>query len=168
MKKQLLIAISIFPLLTACDVFEDSKNAVEQQYLSEHQAISEVITQIRAHGLNAIETGKASSSVAQCIVSKLEADPMGRLIELEGTLQESANIADLINSMSQLTEQEISLASIPDLLNQGANTLSYLRHLLKTYELTELKAQISELLDEGKNTSQDIGAHLRGIIEQCE
>ncbi|MCF6435959.1 hypothetical protein [Pseudoalteromonas sp. MMG022] len=153
--------------LSGCDLFENSKVAIEQQYLAQHQELQRAVEGIRQQGLNTFSASAEKGSVAACVAKQLEMDPMGSLIVVEGALQDSANLADLINTIENLTEQEVNLESIPNLLRQGADTLSYLRTLLSTYELQDLQQQAHELLLDGQTQSQNIGEHLRGLVEQC-
>ncbi|MCF2857842.1 hypothetical protein L1286_10195 [Pseudoalteromonas sp. SMS1] len=154
-------------LTTGCDVFEDSKAQIEAQYLAENQELQAVIEQIREQGLEAMSRSAEAGSLAGCVVGKLDGDPMGALVEVEGALQDSASVAELANSIANLGDQEISLETIPELLKAGAETVTYLKTMLETYDLGELQSQFSVLLEQGQTKTEDIGTHLRGLIEQC-
>ncbi|MEJ6474530.1 hypothetical protein [Pseudoalteromonas piscicida] len=168
MLRTVILASSITLVLSGCDVLEDSKAQVEAQYLSEHQELQQVVEQIRDKGIASVQASAAAGSVAACVANNLDADPMGALIAVEGALQDSANLNELLNSISRLSQQEISIEQFPDLLQQGADTVRYLKTLLAQYDLTELKQQASVLLEQGQTKTQDVGAHLRELIESCQ
>ncbi|PCK31770.1 hypothetical protein [Pseudoalteromonas piscicida] len=168
MLRTVILASSITLMLSGCDVLEDSKAQVEAQYLSEHQELQQVVEQIRDKGIASVQASAAAGSVAACVANNLDADPMGALIAVEGALQDSANLNELLNSISRLSQQEISIEQFPDLLQQGADTVRYLKTLLAQYDLTELKQQASVLLEQGQTKTQDVGAHLRELIESCQ
>ncbi|MCG7554800.1 hypothetical protein [Pseudoalteromonas sp. Of11M-6] len=168
MLRAIAFASTMVVSLTACDMLEDSKAQIEAQYLSEHQELQQVVEQIRDKGIESVQASAEAGSVAACVANNLDADPMGALIAVEGALQESANLSDLLNSISRLSQQEISIEQFPDLLQQGADTVRYLRTLLEQYDLAELKQQASHLLEQGQTKTQDVGAHLRTLIESCQ
>lgn len=168
MKKTLTFAALLTVSLSGCDVFESSKAQIEQQYLSENQELKAAIDAIREQGLQAVATSAESGSVAACVAKNLDSDPMGALIEVEGALQDSADLAGLVETINSLTEQELSLETIGKLLQHGAETVDYLKTLLSQYELSELQTQLSHLLEQGQNKTLDVGQHLRDLIEQCK
>ncbi|MFC3033747.1 hypothetical protein ACFOEE_14580 [Pseudoalteromonas fenneropenaei] len=154
--------------LSGCDVIVSNKSQLETQYLEQHQELQTVISEIRAKGLDAVAKTAEQGTLAACVANKLDADPMGALIEVEGALQDSANLSELVANIADLSNQEISLEQLPNLLRQGADTVSYLRTLLAQYDLAELKAQAAALLADTQNKSADIGSHLRQIIDTCK
>ncbi|TMN86613.1 hypothetical protein CWB72_19245 [Pseudoalteromonas phenolica] len=168
MKKTLTLAALLTVSLFGCDVFESSKAQIEQQYLSENQELKAAIDAIREQGLQAVATSAENGSVAACVAKNLDSDPMGALIEVEGALQDSADLAGLVETINSLTEQELSLETIGKLLQHGAETVDYLKTLLSQYELSELQTQLTHLLEQGQNKTQDVGQHLRELIEQCK
>ena len=168
MKKTLTLAALLTVSLFGCDVFESSKAQIEQQYLSENQELKTAIDAIREQGLQAVATSAENGSVAACVAKNLDSDPMGALIEVEGALQDSADLAGLVETINSLTEQELSLETIGKLLQHGAETVDYLKTLLSQYELSELQTQLTHLLEQGQNKTQDVGQHLRELIEQCK
>ena len=168
MKKTLTLAALLTVSLFGCDVFESSKAQIEQQYLSENQELKAAIDAIREQGLQAVATSAENGSVAACVAKNLDSDPMGALIEVEGALQDSADLAGLVVTINSLTEQELSLETIGKLLQHGAETVDYLKTLLSQYELSELQTQLTHLLEQGQNKTQDVGQHLRELIEQCK
>lgn len=168
MKKTLTLAALLTVSLFGCDVFESSKAQIEQQYLSENKELKAAIDAIREQGLQAVATSAESGSVAACVAKNLDSDPMGALIEVEGALQDSADLAGLVETINSLTEQELSLETIGKLLQHGAETVDYLKTLLSQYELSELQTQLTHLLEQGQNKTQDVGQHLRELIEQCK
>ncbi|RZQ54792.1 hypothetical protein C1E23_01915 [Pseudoalteromonas phenolica] len=168
MKKTLTLAALLTVSLSGCDVFESSKAQIEQQYLSENQELKAAIDAIREQGLQAVATSAESGSAAACVAKSLDSDPMGALIEVEGALQDSADLAGLVETINSLTEQELSLETIGKLLQHGAETVDYLKTLLSQYELSELQTQLTHLLEQGQNKTQDVGQHLRELIEQCK
>ena len=168
MKKTLTLAALLTVSLFGCDVFESSKAQIEQQYLSENQELKAAIDAIREQGLQAVATSAENGSVAACFAKNLDSDPMGALIEGEGALQYSADLAGLVETINSLTEQELSLETIGKLLQHGAETVDYLKTLLSQYELSELQTQLTHLLEQGQNKTQDVGQPLRELIEQCK
>ena len=168
MKKTLTLAALLTVSLSGCDVFESSKAQIEQQYLSENQELKAAIDAIREQGLQAVATSAESGSVAACVAKNLDSDPMGALIEVEGALQDSADLTGLVETINSITEQELSLETIGKLLQHGAETVDYLKTLLSQYELSELQTQLTHLLEQGQNKTQDVGQHLRELIEQCK
>ena len=168
MKKTLTLAALLTVSLFGCDVFESSKAQIEQQYLSENQELKAAIDAIREQGLQAVATSAENGSVAACVAKNLDSDPMGALIEVEGALQDSADLAGLVETINSLTKQELSLETIGKLLQHGAETVDYLKTLLSQYELSELQTQLTHLLEQGQNKTQDVGQHLRELIEQCK
>ncbi|CAH9059736.1 hypothetical protein PSECIP111951_03052 [Pseudoalteromonas holothuriae] len=168
MQKALIFSSFLCLNVTGCDVFESSKSQIEAQYLSQHQELKTAIETIREHGLDNISATAKSGSVAACVATQLEGDPMGALIAVEGALQDSVSLENFASTIESLSEQEISLESIPQLLRQGADTVNYLRTLLSNYELSELQQQSKQLMQDSYNKSQSIGEHLRMLIEQCE
>ena len=168
MKKTLLFIGVFTASLSGCDVFENSKAQIEQQYLSENQELKAAIETIREQGLEAVAASAEKGSVAACVAKNLDADPMGALVEVEGALQDSADLAGLVETINSLTEQELSIETIGQLLQHGADTVDYLKTLLSEYELPELQSQLTSLLEQGQNKTQDVGQHLRELIEQCQ
>lgn len=168
MKKTLLFIGVFTASLSGCDVFENSKAQIEQQYLSENQELKAAIETIREQGLEAVAASAEKGSVAACVAKNLDADPMGALVEVEGALQDSADLAGLVETINSLTEQELSIETIGQLLQHGADTVDYLKTLLSEYELSELQSQLTSLLEQGQNKTQDVGQHLRELIEQCK
>lgn len=168
MKKALLLATTFATTLTACDLAEDPKKALERQYFAEHQELQEVIEAIRAQGIEAVKQGSEAGSAAACVAGKLDADPMGALVEVEGALQDSMDLSQFIETLSNLSEQELSLESLPVLIRQGGDVLTYVKHMLSQYEVAEIQQQTSELVANGKTKTQDLGQHLRSLVEQCE
>jgi hypothetical protein len=167
MKRSLIYGISLFAL-TGCDFLGDSKAKIEQQYLANNHELEQVIADIREHGLAAMSQSAEAGTMASCVVKQLNADPMGSMIEVEGALQDSANLADLMDTITGLADQELSMESLPNLIQAGADTMSYLKTLLANYELAELQQQAQTLLEQGQSKSEDIGSHLRGLVEQCQ
>ncbi|MFY8350391.1 hypothetical protein AAEU29_07630 [Pseudoalteromonas sp. SSM20] len=168
MKKNLLLIAIFGSTLTACDLAEDPKKALERQYFSEHQELQQVIEDIRTEGLSAVKQGAEAGTVAACVASKLDADPMGALIEVEGALQDSIDLSELLATLSNLSEQELSLESLPDLIRQGTDALTYVKHMLEQYDVNEIQQQAAELIANGQTKTKDLGQHLRSLVEQCE
>ncbi|MCG7536421.1 hypothetical protein [Pseudoalteromonas sp. OOF1S-7] len=154
--------------LAGCDFLGDSKAQIEKQYLANNQELEQVIEDIRAQGLTAMSQSAEAGTLASCVVKQLNGDPMGAMIEVEGALQDSANLADLMDTITGLADKELSMESLPDLLQAGADTMSYLKTLLANYELAELQQQVQTLLEQGQSKSEDIGTHLRNLVEQCQ
>ncbi|WP_372769210.1 hypothetical protein [Pseudoalteromonas sp.] len=168
MKKTLLMITMIGSTLAACDFAEDPKKALERQYFSEHQELQHAIEDIRTKGLSAVKQGAEAGTVAACVASKLDADPMGALIEVEGALQDSIDLSELLVTLSNLSQQELSLESLPDLIRQGTDALTYVKHMLEQYDVDQIQQQAAELITNGQTKTKDLGEHLRSLVEQCE
>ena len=166
--KRIFITGLVVLILSGCDAAEDPKTALERQYFAEHQELQQVIEQIRVQGLDVVAKSADAGSIAACVAGQLNGDPMGALVEVEGALQDSVNLSEIIANIASFSEQELSLESLPGLLQQGADTLGYIKHLLQEYDLAELQTQASNMLKNGQTKTQDLGAHLRGLVEQCE
>ena len=168
MIKQTFFALLVTAAVTGCDALQDSKAQLEQDYLSHHQQLQQAITQIREQGIASVKASAETGSVAACVATQLDADPMGALATVEGALQDNANLGDILAAVENLSTQEISLEQLPELIQQGADTVRYLKTLLSEYDLSELKQQAADLLATGEAKSEDVGAHLRTLIESCQ
>ncbi|MEI5639245.1 MULTISPECIES: hypothetical protein [unclassified Pseudoalteromonas] len=168
MIKQTFFALLVTAAATGCDALQDSKAQLEQDYLSQHQQLQQAITQIREQGIASVKASAETGSVAACVAKQLDADPMGALATVEGALQDNANLGDILAAVENLSTQEISLDQLPELIQQGADTVRYLKTLLSEYDLSELKQQAADLLATGEAKSEDVGAHLRTLIESCQ
>ncbi|MBD1581463.1 hypothetical protein [Pseudoalteromonas sp. S16_S37] len=151
-----------------CDLFEHSKSQVEEHYLSQHQGLKTAIEKIREQGLESTLMTAKEGSMLACVARNIERDPFGPLITVEGSLQESAKLIDFSETIDSLTEQELSFESLPQIIRLETDTLNYLSTLLDSYDLRTLQHQTSVLMQNGLDKSQDLGSHLRGLVEQCE
>ena len=93
---------------------------------------------------------------------------MTALIEVEGALQDSIDLSELLATLSNLSEQELSLESLPDLIRQGTDAITYVKHMLSQYDASEIQQQANELISNGQTKTKDLGEHLRSLVEQCE
>lgn len=168
MKKTFLLVTFVSVALTACDFAEDPKKALERQYFAEHQELKNVIEEIRTQGLDAVKQSAETGTIAACVASKLDADPVGALVEVEGALQDSMDLSQFVETLSNLSEQELSLESLPELIRQGSDVLTYVKHMLSQYDVAEIQQQANQLIASSKSKTQDLGEHLRSLVEQCE
>ncbi|WP_440055428.1 hypothetical protein ACSLBF_04600 [Pseudoalteromonas sp. T1lg65] len=168
MKKTLLTVSLLALLLAGCDSLEDSRTQVETQYLDQHQELKQAVELIRAQGIESVRATADAGSVAACVAKNLDADPVGALIQVEGVLQDSVNLDQLLTTMSSLSDQKMGLDRLPDLLQQSTDTLRYVKTMLEEYELQELKTQAIKMLEQGQTKTENVGEHLRQLIETCQ
>ena len=170
--KRLCLSLITAITLTGCDFLESSlessKTEIEAQYLENNQTIKEAIETIRQQGLETVNQTAAQGSVAQCIAEKLANDPMGNLIQVEGVLQETESLNQFIEKIANFQEQELSLDNLSNLISQGTESLNYIGVLLETYTLEELQQQIVAITQKGVDKTENIGTHLRDIVETCQ
>ena len=95
MIKQTWFALLVTAAVTGCDALQDSKAQLEEDYLSQHQQLQHAIEQIREQGIASVKASAETGSVAACVASQLDADPMGALATVEGALQDNANLGDI-------------------------------------------------------------------------
>ena len=64
------------------------------------------------------------------MATTLVADPVGRLISVEGALVESAKVSQLLADLQQVMEQDVSLEQMAGLLQRGADAAVYAKTLI--------------------------------------
>jgi hypothetical protein len=165
-----IVALSVLVSMTGCGYFsEDPKNAAEQQWLLQQPEIATAIAQIREQGLQAVAQSAESGTVAACVASRLTADPMGKLISVEGALVESAQVAKLLADMEQLFSQEMSLNSVASMLEQGADAAAYAKTIISQQGFEQALQTLKTLAQQSQNfATQDLGGHLQQVISNCQ
>lgn len=165
-----IVALSVLVSMTGCGYFsEDPKNAAEQQWLLQQPEIATAIAQIREQGLQTVAQSAESGTVAACVASRLAADPMGKLISVEGALVESAQVAKLLADMEQLFSQEISLNSVASMLEQGADAAAYAKTIISQQGFEQALQTLKTLAQQSQTfATQDLGGHLQQVISNCQ
>lgn len=157
-------------LLTSCGYLEENpKTALEQQWLQQDPQIAEAVKQIREQGLAAVAGSAEAGTVAACVASRLAADPMGKLITVEGALVESAKVAKLLADIEQVFSQEMSFDSLASMLEQGADVAAYAKTLIDQQGLEQALATLKGLVEQSQQfASKDLGGHLQAVISTCK
>ena len=165
-----LITAGMLFLLTSCGYLaEDQKAALEQQWLQQDPQIAEAVKQIREQGLAAVAGSAEAGTVAACVASRLAADPMGKLITVEGALAESAKVAKLLADIEQVFSQELSFDSVASLLEQGADAAAYATTLIDQQGVEQALATLKTLAAQSQQfATQDLGGHLQTLISTCK
>ena len=165
-----LLALSVLVAMTGCGYLgEDPKNAQEQQWLMQDPEMAKAIAQIREQGLQAVAQSAESGTVAACVAKNLAADPMGKLISVEGALVESAQVAKLLADMEQLFSEEISLNTVTSMLEQGADVAAYAKTLISQQGFEQAMQTLTTLAQQTQNfATQDLGGHLQEVISSCK
>ena len=97
-----LVPATLSFLLTSCGYLAgDEKQQLEQAWLAKDQQLQQAVEQIRTQGLEAVASGAEAGTVASCVATTLVADPVGRLISVEGALVESAKVSQLLADLQQ-------------------------------------------------------------------
>ena len=123
-------------MLTSCGYLAgDEKQQLEQAWLAKDQQLQQAVEQIRTQGLEAVASGAEAGTVASCVATTLVADPVGRLISVEGALVESAKVSQLLADLQQVMEQDVSLEQMAGLLQRGADAAVYAKTLIEQHRL---------------------------------
>lgn len=165
-----LFTAGLLFLLTSCGYLsENPKTALEQQWLQQDPQIAEAVKQIREQGLAAVAGSAEAGTVAACVASRLAADPMGKLITVEGALAESAKVAKLLADIEQMFSQELNFNSVAALLEQGADAAAYAKTLIEQQGMEQALATLKTLVAQSQQfASQDLGGHLQALISTCK
>jgi len=164
-----LLTAGLLFLLTSCGYLsENPKAALEQQWLQQDPQIAEAVKQIREQGLAAVAGSAEAGTVAACVASRLAADPMGKLITVEGALVESAKVAQLLADIEQVFSQELSFDSVAALLEQGADAAAYAKTLVDQQGIEQALQTLKTLVSQTQQfASKDLGGHLQALISTC-
>lgn len=164
------LAASVLLSVSACGYLaEDPKVALEQEWLAKDAEIAAAVAQIREQGLAAVANSAEQGAVATCVASRLAADPMGKLITVEGALVESAKIATLLANIEQFFSQEFDLASVASLFEQGADAAAYAKTLIEQQGVEQALQSLKTLVEQSQQfASQDLGGHLQALVSTCK
>jgi len=169
-KTRPLITASFLLLLTSCGYLsENPQTALEQQWLQKDPQLADAVKQIREQGLAAVAGSAEAGSMAACVAERLAADPMGKLINVEGALVESAQVAKLLADIEKMFSQELSFDSVAGLLEQGADAAAYAKTLIDQQGIEQALASLKTLTEQSQQfASQDLGGHLQALISTCK
>ena len=156
--------------LSGCGYFGgDEKLQLEQAWLAKNEQLQQVIEQIRTQGIETVAKGADAGSVAACVASKLEMDPLGELVNVEGALVESAKIAELMNELEGLMEQDFSLENMSSLLQKGADAAAYAKQIIADQGVEQGLQHLQQMATASEEfASQDLGAHFQQLLLECQ
>ncbi len=83
-----------------------------------NRQLATVVQQIRERGLDTVLAQAEAGSVSACVATKLNADPLGKLISVEGALAESAKVTQLLADLEQLLQQDFSFEQLATTLEK--------------------------------------------------
>ncbi len=110
-----------------------------------------------------------AGSVSACVATKLSADPLGKLISVEGALAESAKITQLLADLEQLLQQDFSFEQLASTLEKGAHAAAYAKTLLEQQGLEQALLTLKQMVQASKALAQqDLGAHLQQLLQSCQ
>ncbi|WP_299804078.1 hypothetical protein [uncultured Shewanella sp.] len=156
--------------LSSCGYFGgDEKQQLEQAWLAKNEQLQQVIEQIRSQGIEAVANGADVGSVAACVASKLEMDPVGELVNVEGALVESAKIAELLSELEALMDQDFSLDNMSSLLQKGADAAAYAKQIIAEQGVEQGLQHLQQMATASEEfASQDLGAHFQQLLLECQ
>lgn len=165
----LFSSLALF-LLTSCGYLaEDKQTQAERVFLEKDQQIAAVIDQIREQGLEAVVASAEAGSVAACLASRLAADPVGKLVTVEGALAEGARITDLMAQLEKIAQSEPNLADLSKVLEQGAAAARYATELIQQLGFDGAFAAIKQMAQQNNPFGQaGLGEHLQLLIASCQ
>ncbi|MBV7314394.1 hypothetical protein [Shewanella sp. NIFS-20-20] len=164
------LGVSLSSALVGCGfVGETDKQQLEQVWLAQHQEVQQAIEDIRAQGLEMVAQTAQAGSVSACVAEALAESPVGALASVEGALAESANITELLASLQTAMSEELSIETVSNLLQQGADAATYAKDLIAEQGLEQALATLSQMQQATSElTDQDLGAHLQALVLACE
>ena len=164
-----LVPATLSFLLTSCGYLAgDEKQQLEQAWLAKDQQLQQAVEQIRTQGLEAVASGAEAGSVASCVATTLVADPVGRLISVEGALVESAKVSQLLADLQQVMEQEVTLDQVAGLLQRGADAAAYAKTLIEQQGVEQALQTLKQMAIASQQfAQQDLGAHLQQLLASC-
>jgi len=102
------------------------------------------------------------------VATTLAADPVGRLISVEGALVESAKVSQLLADLQQVMEQDVSLDQVAALLQRGADAAAYAKTLIEQQGLEQALQTLKQMMIASQQfAQQDLGAHLQQLLASC-
>lgn len=162
------VLLSFF--LTSCGYFSaDPKQLAEQAWLAKDQQLAAAVTQIREQGLDAVAASAEAGSVAACVAATLTADPLGKLISVEGALAESAKVAQLLADLEQLLQQDFSFDQLASALEKSAAAAAYAKTLIEQQGLEQALLTLKQMVTASTAVAQqDLGVHLQSLLQSCK
>ena len=156
--------------LTSCGYFSaDPKQLAEQAWLAKDQQLAAAVKQIREQGLDAVVASAEAGSVASCVAAKLAADPLGKLISVEGALAESAKVAQLLADLEQLLQQDFSFEQLAGALEKSADAAAYAKTLIEQQGLEQALLTLKQMISASTAMAQqDLGVHLQKLLQGCQ
>lgn len=168
--KTVMVPVALAIGLSGCGYFgADEKQQLEQAWLAKDEQLQQVIEQIRSQGIEAVAKGADAGSVAACVAGKLEMDPLGELVNVEGALVESAKVAELMSELEGLMDQDFSLENMSSLLQKGADAAAYAKQIIADQGIEKGLAHIEQMATASEEfASQDLGAHFQQLLSECQ
>jgi len=168
--RNILAPVILMIGLTGCGYIEaDDKQQLERAWLANNEQLQQVIEQIRSQGIEAVAKGAAIGSVAACVANKLESDPLGDLINVEGSLVESEAISDLMNELQELMDQDFSFEQMTSLLQKGADATVYAKQIIADQGVEKGMQYIQQMAESSHEfATQDLGGHFQQILRECQ
>lgn len=164
-----LVPATLSFLLTSCGYLAgDEKQQLEQAWLAKDQQLQQVVEQIRTQGLEAVATSAEAGTVASCVAATLAADPLGRLISVEGALVESARVSQLLADVQQVMQQDVSLEQVAALLQRGADAAVYAKTLIEQQGVEQALQTLKQMVIASQQfAQQNLGVHLQQLLASC-
>ncbi|MCK8044443.1 hypothetical protein MSG37_06070 [Shewanella sp. 1CM18E] len=168
--KTVMVPVALAVGLSGCGYFGgDEKQQLEQAWLAKDEQLQQVIEQIRSQGIAAVAKGADAGSVAACVAGKLEMDPLGELVNVEGALVESAKVAELMSELEGLMEQDFSLENMSSLMQKGADAAAYAKQIIADQGIEKGLEHLQKMATASEEfASQDLGAHFQQLLSECQ
>ncbi len=165
-----ILPTAVLLLLGGCGYFgADEKQQLEQAWLAKEPQLQQVVEQIRSQGLDVVAKSAAAGSVSACVAEKLTQDPLGKLVNVEGALVESAQVAALLGDLQKLMEQEIGFDQVASLLQKGVDVAAYAKSLVEQQGVEQAMQSLKDMaLASEQFAQQDLGAHFQQLLAQCK
>lgn len=165
-----VLPMAMVGVLSGCGYFgSDEKQQLEQAWLAKEPQLQQVIEQIRTNGIEAVNQSAAAGTVSACVAGKLSQDPLGKLVDVEGALVESAKITELLGELQNVMEQEVSFDQVASLLQKGADAAAYAKSLIEQQGLEQALQSLKQMVVSSEQfAQQDLGAHFQQLLLECK
>ena len=165
-----VLSATMLVLLSGCGYFgSDDKQQLEQAWLAQDPQLQQVVEQIRTNGLDVVAQSAAAGTVSACVTQKLVQDPLGKLVNVEGSLVESAKVAELLGDLQKVMEQDVSFEKLASLLQKGADAAVYAKSLIEQQGLEQALQSLKQMaLASEQFAKQDLGAHFQQLLLECK
>ena len=165
-----LLSTTAVVLLSGCGYFGgDEKQQLEQAWLAQDPQLQQVVEQIRSRGLDVVAQSAAAGTVSACVTEKLMQDPLGKLVNVEGALVESAKVAELLGDLQKVMQQDISFDQVASLLQKGADAAAYAKSLIEQQGLDQALQSLKQMATASEQfAQQDLGAHFQQLLLECK